>query len=74
MKWEKIVKEFKNEWVLLEVEKVDPDFSVKEGKVLAHSQDKNEIYKKVLEFRPKSFSIEYTGKIPDDLAVVLLLI
>jgi len=26
---------------------------------------------KLLEIKPKSFSIEYTGKIPEDLAVVL---
>lgn len=74
MKWEEIVERFKDEWVLLEVKKVDSEFNIKEGEVLAHSQDKNVIYEKVLELRPKNFSIEYTGKIPEDLAVVLLLI
>lgn len=71
MKWEDIVKEFRDEWVLIEVKKVDNQFNIQEGKVLAHSKDKDEIYQKLLKIRPKSFSIEYTGEIPEDLAVVL---
>lgn len=71
MKWEKIVEGFEDEWVLIDVKEVDEDFNLKDGDVIAHSRDKEEIYKKLLEIRPRSFSIEYTGKIPEDLAVVL---
>lgn len=71
MKWKEIVEEFKEEWVLIYVKEVDESFNIKEGDVIAHSKDKEEIYKKLLEIKPKSFSIEYTGKIPEDLAVVL---
>ncbi|MBI5181540.1 MAG: hypothetical protein HZA06_01355 [Nitrospirae bacterium] len=71
MKWEKILEQYKDEWVLIDVKVTDDDFMVKEGDVIAHSKDKEEIYKKLLEIRPKNFSIEYTGKIPEDLAVVL---
>ncbi len=71
MKWGKIIEQYKDEWVLIDVKDVNDDFTIREGKVLAHSKDKEQIYKKLLEIRPKKFSIEYTGKIPEDLAVVL---
>jgi len=71
MKWKEIVERFKDEWVLIDVKEVDEDFNLKEGDVIAHSKDKEEIYRRLLELRPKRFSIEYTGKIPEDLAVVL---
>ncbi len=74
MKWEKIIKEFKDEWVLISVKEVDENFNLKDGDVIAHSGNKEEIYKILLEIRPKNFSIEYTGKIPEDLAVVLIAI
>jgi len=50
---------------------VDASFNIVEGEVLAHSKDKEEVYKKLLQIRPKEFSVEYTGVIPEDLAVVL---
>jgi hypothetical protein len=72
MKWEEIKETFKDEWVLVQVEKVDESFKVIEGKVLAHSKDKDQVYQKLLQIRPKQFSIEYTGEIPEDLAVVMV--
>lgn len=71
MKWEKIVKEFKDEWVLIEAKKVDKNFNLIEGEVIVHSKDKSEIYEKLIKLKNKSLYIEYTGKIPEDLAVVL---
>ena len=73
MKWVDIKKKFRNQWVLIEVKNVDESFNVLEGEVLAHSKDKDEIYQKLLKIRPKEFSIEYTGKIPEDLAVVMVI-
>ena len=72
MKWKDIRKAFKDQWVLIQVGKVDESLNVVEGEVLAHSKDKDEVYKKLLQIRPKEFSIEYTGMIPEDLAVVLV--
>jgi len=71
MKWKEIVKNFKDEWVLVDVKEVNEDFNLKEGDVIAHAKDKEQIYRKLLELRPRNFSIEYTGKIPEDIAVVL---
>jgi len=70
MKWYDIAEKYKDEWVLLGDIKVDRNFRIKEGKVLSHSADKNEIYNKIIDLKPKKFAIEYTGKIPEDLAVV----
>jgi hypothetical protein len=71
MKWQDIKKTFQDQWVLIDVKKVDENFDIVEGEVLAHSKDKNEIYQKLLQIRPKEFSIEYTGVIPEDIAVVM---
>ena len=73
MKWKDIKKNFEDQWVLIEVENVDESFNVLEGEVLAHSKDKDEIYQKLLKIRPKEFSIEYTGEVPEDLAVVMVI-
>jgi hypothetical protein len=73
MKWTDIKKKFENQWVLIEVKNVDESFNVLEGEVLAHSKDKDEIYQKLLKIRPKEFSIEYTGEVPEDLAVVMVI-
>lgn len=71
MRWENILEQYKDEWVLIDVKETNEDFTIKEGNVIAHSKDKEDIYKKLLEIRPKNFSIEYAGKIPENLAVVL---
>ena len=71
MKWVDIKKNFRNQWVLIEVKNVDESFNVLEGEVLAHSKDKDEIYQKLLKIRPKEFSIEYTGEVPEDLAMLM---
>ena len=72
MEWQKIKEQFRDEWVLIEVEEVDEFFNVVKGEVLAHSKDKDELYRKLLEIRPQEFSVEYSGEIPKDLAVVLI--
>jgi len=72
MKWVDIKKNFRNQWVLIEVMNVDESFNILEGEVLAHSKNKDEIYQKLLKIRPKEFSIEYTGEVPEDLAVVMV--
>jgi len=71
MEWKDIKKNFENQWVLIEIKSVDESFNVLEGEVLAHSKDKDEIYQALLKIRPKEFSIEYTGEVPEDLAVVM---
>ena len=71
MRWKEIVKKFKDEWVLIEIKEVDENYNLKEGEVIAHSKDKSKIYEQLLKLKDKNMYIEYTGKIPEDLAVVL---
>ncbi len=71
MLWEEIIKKFKDEWVLIEAKEVDENFNLIDGEVIAHSKDKSEIYEKLAKVKGKSLYVEYTGKIPEDLAVVL---
>jgi len=44
---------------------------VVEGEVMAHSPNREAIYHQLLKTKGKDIAIEYFGKIPDDLAVML---
>ena len=44
---------------------------VKSGKVRWHSKDRDEVYRKAVELRPKRFAMLYTGTLPKDAAIVL---
>ena len=66
----KIVEKYRDEWVLIVYEELDEDLNVKKGKVIAHSPRKDEIYAQLSETRGKNVAIEYTGKLPEDLAVM----
>jgi len=63
--------EFESEWVLVEDPETNDALEVQRGKVRWHSKDRDEVYRKAVELRPKRFAMLYTGKMPDDTAVVL---
>ena len=71
MRWDQIEQTFRGESVLIECVQVDEDFHVVDGNVLYHAADKEKVYRKVLELRPKGYTIEYLGEFPKDLAVML---
>ena len=62
---------FESEWVLIEDPKTDDALNVLSGKVLHHSKDRDEVYRKAVSLRPKRSAILYTGEIPEETAVVL---
>ncbi len=62
---------FKSEWVLVEDPQTNDILEVQGGRVRWHSQDRDEVYRKAVELRPKQFAVLYTGIIPKDTAVVL---
>ena len=62
---------FDSEWVLIEDPETDTALTVRRGRVRWHSKDRDEVYRKAVELRPARFAILYTGKIPEDSAVVL---
>jgi len=71
MKMEEIKTKYKGEWVLIEYTKLSDELSVIEGDVIAHSKDKDFIYKEQLRYKNKNLSVEYLGTAPQDWAVML---
>lgn len=63
--------QFDSEWVLVEDPQVNEALEVQSGTVRWHSKDRDEVYRKAVELRPKRFAMLYTGKMPKDTAVVL---
>jgi hypothetical protein len=68
---EEIESQFDSEWVLIEDPRTDEALNVLGGKVLHHSKDRDEVYRKAVSLRPKRSAVIYTGEIPEDTAVVL---
>ena len=66
-----IAARFESEWVLVEEPETDETLTVRRGRVRWHSRDRDEVYRKAVELRPGRFAILYTGRIPEDSAVVL---
>jgi hypothetical protein len=66
-----IEERFEAEWVLIEDPDTDAALVVRGGVVRWHSNDRDEVYRKAVEFRPVRFAIVYTGKMPKDTAIVL---
>ena len=63
--------QFESEWVLVEDPQTNDVLEVQSGKVRWHSKDRDEVYRKAVELRPKRFAMLYTGKMPVNTAVVL---
>ena len=68
---EEIEARFDSEWVLIEDPQTDEKLKVLGGRVLHHSRDRDEVYRKAVSVRPKRSAIVYTGEIPEETAVVL---
>lgn len=63
--------QFESEWVLLEDPETTDALEVKSGKVLWHSKDRDEVYRKARDLRPGHSAILFTGKLPEEMVVVL---
>ena len=63
--------QFESEWVLVEESQTNEALEVQSGKVRWHSKDRDEVYRKAVEMRPRRFALLYTGKMPRDTAIVL---
>ena len=63
--------QFESEWILVEEPQTNEALEVQKGTVRWHSKDREEVYRKAVEMRPRRFAILYTGKMPKDTAIVL---
>ena len=68
---EEIRSQFDSEWILIEDPETNEALEVLSGKVIHHSRDRDEVYRKAVSLRPKRSALIYTGEIPEDTAVAL---
>lgn len=63
---------FDSEWVLLDDPRTDKKNNVKSGKVLAHSANRDELYREAIRLKPRHAAILFTGEVvPKGTAVIL---
>jgi len=71
MSVETIKEQHAGEWVLIAYTELDEEMCVIRGEVLAHSRDRDEIYRQLPTVKGRQVAVEYMGEVPEDLAVVL---
>lgn len=60
-----------SEWILVEDPQTNEALEVQSGKILAHGQDRDAVYREAIRLRPKRFAMIYTGSLPENTAIVL---
>jgi len=68
---DQIKSRFAPDWVLIGEPQTDEFQQVHAGKVLFHSPDREEVYRRAIELRPGHFAFYYLGEWPADMAFVL---
>ena len=68
---EEIYERFDSEWVLLADPETTDMQEVIRGRLLWHSKDRDELYAKANELKPKHSAVLYTGELADDEVLVL---
>jgi len=71
MTLQEIQDRFDSEWVLIDEPQTNEALEVEAGRVVWHSKDRDEVYRKAIELRPKRFALHYTGRMPEGTAIVL---
>jgi len=66
-----IQQRFDAEWVLVGNPRTDIGLNVQAGEVLAHSHDRDEVYRRAAALKPERFAVVFTGKMPEGTAIVL---
>jgi hypothetical protein len=69
--FDEIQSRYDAEWVLVEDPVLTKDLEVVRGKVVWHSKDRDEVYQKAIELRPKHAAFLYTGTMPEDMEYIL---
>lgn len=73
MSIDEILKQYDQEWLLIEVEKFDENWEPLEGRVIFHSPNDNDISREMLKLRGRKIdlAVRFAGEFPRDLAVML---
>lgn len=62
---------YQSQWVLVVDPTTGESLEVVSGCVVSHSGDRDEVYRKAVELRPRRFAVLYTGGMPEDTVIVL---
>jgi hypothetical protein len=62
---------FDAEWVLVGNPSTDAALNVQAGEVLAHSPDRDKVYRQATALKPARFALLFTGRMPEGTAIVL---
>lgn len=63
---------FDSEWLLIKDPQTDDMLKVLSGDVIAHSPNRDEVYREANKLKKGGrFAILYTGRVPDDVAIIL---
>jgi hypothetical protein len=64
--------QFADEWVLVSDPETSETLGVLGGKVLHHSRDRDEVYRRAIALpKPKHYAVLFTGEMPPNTAIVL---
>lgn len=66
-----IKKQYDGEWVLIVDLVTTKKLEIVRGRVAWHSKDRDEVYRKAMELRPKHSAVLYVGKIPKGRVIIL---
>ncbi len=68
---DQIQSQFESEWVLVDDPQTNEALEVLSGRVVHHSKDRDEVYRKAVALRLHRSAMLYTGEIPEDIVIVL---
>ena len=71
MTYDEIKARFDSQWVLIGTPDTDETLNIRGGTVLCHSKDREEVYRRALALRPARAAVVYTGKMPEETAIVV---
>jgi hypothetical protein len=71
MSYEEMEREYDGEWVLVEDPETDESLKVIRGRVVAHSPDRDEIYRRIKELPLTRWATLCFKKIPEDMVIIL---
>jgi hypothetical protein len=59
------------DWVLVGDIQTDDSLVLQSGRVLFHGPDRDEVTRKMMEYPPGRYALEFLGTFPEDLVLVL---
>ena len=69
--YDEIKERYPDEWLLIVDTELDDELNILRGTVLAHSKDRDEVYRKIMSLKGRSFAVEYNGEPPEGWAAAL---